>query len=540
MEIDLYNAFSKSFSGAVDNSDGVGLPRPASLLSTWKQTSYPPNGWGPNSEGRVRGCWVYNGYAYFCVQSPTGTGPGVYRYQLAGTDPVTMTYDSMVSISSILTGANTFSIRSHGAFHDGNGTVVIVGTNSGVGFFANVIGQWDCSNWPFTTGNADWISTLGLQRGSYSSTASVNDPCCALGASNLYVSSQYAGQIHTVSLANGTYTGPWVVRASYGTTNAVYVLGEDNAGKPFAGGYYVPNRNMSLWNISNPASWSEDTIIWPSALASYATPNHHFQRTTRQFFQTGYYEQVYGEITRYELNLLGFPTTTLGCWAGWRMTKNLLLQNSSEYRELILPTCTYTRHFPKGPLINQCHRIVEINDMPYLLGANNETQDHEEEDPGGDVGNFYGVSACPVGPGKVTYSATISQSTAGIPTRAFMTVPVANDNYCRSEHYSKHRLRVRIDSGDWTDWRSGDQELNNLQVSVGGKDTWPEFVPSSYIEIEHELSSGWPYTWETVRGNPGESGDPDTPNVSVSDVGPPRHVRLFLSVDPREFGGGLL
>jgi hypothetical protein len=181
-----------------------------------------------------------------------------------------------------------------------------------------------------------------------------------------------------------------------------------------------------------------------------------------------------------------------------------------------------------------------MNGMTYFLGRNMEMQDHEVEDPGGIVSEFWGVSACPVGPGKVTYVKVIDASTAGTPQRIFFTVPSTEDNYCRSEHYAKHRVRVRVDGGAWTDWRAGEQELNNLQTAVNGKSVWPSsFEVGEVVEIEHEMCSGWPYDWETIRGNPGLGADPVTPNVGSADIGPPRQVRPMLEFTSKEFGGGL-
>jgi len=540
VEIDLYNDFSTSFVGAVDNSDGVGLPRPTPLLPNWIQDGSPPNGWGGGSTSfrYIRGGWVHGGYAYFCVQSTGGTGRGIYRYSLSGTDPVTMTYDSYVSLSSILTGATYWCLSTHCAFYDGS-KVVLVGMNTGAGYHSNVIGQWTVSNWPFTSTNADWISSLPTYVGGYVSDAAVYEPCCALGANDFYVSSYRAGQVHIVSRSDGSFSGPMVWRAFYELTASAYVLCEHGDGKPFAGAYHAGG-NLSLWNTSTPTAWAEDTVIWPSAGSVYTTPQHIFKRAT-QALNNGYYAEKYNDITRYELTLLGYPSTTIGAWTGI-YNRGLLLHDTGTgaYIEAPIPINTYLRAIPRAILTNNFHRFVEINSLPYFLAWNQETRDHEAENPGGNATTFYGISACPVGPGKVTYSKTISVGTTGKPTGLFFSIPASKGNYSRSEHYSKHRIRLRVNGGAWSDWRSGEQELNNLQSVVNGKNVWPsEFLSGQTIDIEHELSSGWPYDWETVKGNPGESGDPITPNVISADNGPPRHIRAILRLDPKELGGGL-
>lgn len=545
-EIDLYTTASMSHSGTKDTGKGIGLPQPSPLHTNYKQDAYPPAGWADNWQYPwPNDVWVDSaGYIYFAWGRTQGLGIGLYRFQLNSADPVGMTYDSFVSLPAILTGAFNFSnyiwFGGSCVYDDTDDSVIILGAGIGAGS-TPVIGKWLCSSWPFTAGNAVWLSTAVGSWAAYTAGAITNGGIPHLGSNYLYITSYRSGQVHCINKLTGAVVGIWVFSGVYNSTE-VYrfmFLGEAG-GYPYGGNLNAAagSGNLYQWDVTNPGVWTTygAPVFLLGGTNTYARYTVPYRRATDSFDGR---DMSAFPLSRFELSALGKPATTIGWWVYSNIrhaTLKFYDRESDVYTEAPVYPQEYARVNQQTPLTNPA-RFVKIDDMPWYISSNFLTLDQEAENPGGPGYRQIGTLGVPLGPGETTFTWTAGESAQ--PKKLLLSLASDAVDFLRSTHDSKISAQFRVNGGAWSDLRCGKRQLMHLDSIIDSKSVWPSYSISDTLDLKVRLTNGWPYADDgTIQGNPGEIGDPTTPLLSVMDQGPPREVRPILGVDPDEIGGG--
>lgn len=543
--VDLYENGSPSYgSGAISNGQGVGFKHLSTpFFSTYAQNSNMPNGIGPATTAYANfpGCWYDGSYLYFFYRDAGGLGRGVYRFSVNTTpEKPTMTYDSFVGINSMLTGANIQTPWTAATYRTGK--VVLHGyMSSGTGN-TPVVGQWSDSSWPFSAVNADWLSPVAQSYLSYVAGQITNYAMVHVGASNAYLSSANSGQVHILSLADGSIVGNWVYYAAYsGTFSRFFQILGEVGGKPCGGNTFATGSlgNLTKWDISSPSAWTEDTILLTnSQYNAYQNSGHQFNRATRSM--SGVYKQ-WEPLSRYEMDLLGFSSDMIAWWSGAIWTPGMsppslltLDTSTDEYLERKYFPCSYN-DCGQSFEYDKIKEFVQIDGIPWFLCQSYFDQRMEGENPGGSTVNNIGLRGFPIGPIQVEYTVP---SSAGLPRYLTVRQDGSATDFGFACHDSKHRFAVQKNGGAWSAWRSGKRQLTNLDITVDGIPAWPSFVGTDTIKIRHQICTGWPYNWGNARGNAGESGAPTSPLLISGDIGIPRNIRAIFDYDAEELGGG--
>jgi hypothetical protein len=533
-EVNLFTIASKIYtSGARDTGKGVGSRQPSNLLGRWNQASpsdIPPDGWG--SSLYPQGSFGDNSDLYF-PYSFAGTLNGVYKYNVNDSvEPILMSSD----VSEPFTSRVDMGLIS-GRFapfasplYDPAERSVVIATNPTFTTDGPIIGKWKISNWPFTAANADWLA-LGLSYPSYDVGKVRWSHHWLLADGKLFVSSSEGPPyVHVLDWVTGAVLGIWdpVV-----TTPSQYrrfsMLGWYNnriVGGSLASGLGAQAGEVWTWDYTNPAS----------CLDSY----HH---TVWKRFQSGGYQIWYLSVPlqRNELDAIGCPATAIGWWQSISVQNgpiSLFLYDMVSGHWLEVPCTSLTNQramkHTRGTL--GPHEFVKVNGDTWFIGWGQQTIEHVAEDPNGNPNYQAGVIAMQASPAKVLYEYTAT--VGGTPLRMLLTMTDDSESYLSSEHPSKHRFRIRLNAGAWSDWRSGSAELMNLNVVANGKSIWPDISRDDVIQIEHELFPGGPHPWDTTtRGTPptgAESGP-----VVPGNLAPPIDIQPVLVVQDVFYTGDL-
>jgi len=545
---DLYTGATPSYSqGAKDTGSGIGLPKVSPLFPEWASGGLaPPNGIGNDLECGMFGALAYNDYLYAMVRSAQGTGQGVYRYQInTGADPITLTYDQMVTMSAL--GLPDFVPTWY--FHHVNhatGDFLIGAFHTSAQSYT--IGRWNASAWPWSAANAVWracpssYGSVVADKVAYFSTPFVDE-----ANDRVYCVSGNSGKCLTFKWSDGAYLGEFVWQTSYSSLYFGNILGiypGTSYDLLFGTKAAVSGGAVHRWDATNPTAWSKGALIFDNATSSTAfgsavpyggrTPNELRGSTARMW-----------GLDRQRLDLLGINSNTVG-WVIWEPTyfgtdygKQMLAFydfSADEYWEMqIARSCSFKRTgwgARSACLLN----LLEIDSRTWMIFSTQMTIDHFAEQTY--MPDAAGVAAVQVSPGRVEFSWTPSQDTQA-KQLVFDVASAAVDSEF-STHPGKFRAALSVDGGPYTDWRGGPQELLNLDSVVHSIAAWPSLSAGVPVTLRLEVQSGLIDNFAPVQGNPG---DRTTPNLPIADAGPPFDVRPVLIVDvdaPAELGGGLL
>lgn len=527
------------------DTDGVRLPKVSPLFDEWASSgTNPPGGIGVDRTCGWFGAGVFGTDLIAVVRSDGGTGRGLYRYTLnVANDPLTITYQSMVTAGSL--GMTWWQNEGAHYFDYSTGDFVVMS-------FANasrtdVAGRWNVSSWPPTLSNHIWVGVdtkypPPVQAGLVSWwPLPFFDP----DNDRILVASGSSGKIGTYRYSDGAFLGEWEFDNAFSNAKQPQILGIYPGSTDVIMAYYEASslllNSAFRYDASNPAAWikSDPNPILDSAISTAATLGsaRPFKRLPNG--PSGTYTRLHG-LSRSELNLLGANSNEIG-WSCFFPTLSgitygarfFIIYNplTDSYREFeVTQPCSYARSGQKVSSVNLCS-FVRIDSNAWMIYATGGTIDHFAEK---DEFRFAGgLAAMQIGPGTVEYD---HQKTFPITPKKItceLAGTVDSENSC---HPGKHRVSLSVDGGVYTAPRSGDESLK-LQQTVNGKPPWPTIPANVPFTLRHDLHSGVIENWAQIQGNPG---DVTTPNLPISEIGPPYDVKLKLDFDLPGVGGGLL
>jgi hypothetical protein len=466
----------------------------------------------------------------------------IYRFSIdADANLTTDTNQTMAAMG--LTGANQW-FQFNAANYDPSDASVILCAYYGSAASGRTptIGKWLCSNWPFTAGNAVWLSAMQQRWGGFTSGQFTNHGTAYLNTTTdkLYLCSVNAGQIVTLDATDGSVLGSFEPDPVYRATNPFLIAGCNASNLPVASGYLASegSGDLAVWDDSNPSAWTKSTVVLPSSKSTTVGIPFHGRNQASGYMNRNRMVPM-GD---YERGLLGLPDMA------WRSCNREQAWGETYLHTYDFTTSTHS-HRPvahagdrrgignaRGHLF--ASRVIEISGVPWWVSEAQHSYDIEDENPGIDYDTCRGLVFTPLGPGTVTYTVTATADSA--PKRLEIGVDYTASDYLFSDSPAKHKFRFKVNAGSFSDWRSGTRQLQALDSTVDGLAAWPSYSNGDTLTIEHSMCSGWPVSFAPTKCNPGGVGDPTPIDIHSADVGPPREVRAALIVDASEPGGGLL
>ena len=537
----LYDEMTPAYGlGAEDTGLGVGMKGPSPGFPTWKASDALPNG----APVPPIDYWAHDGY-FFLV---TDANDSIFRFAIDADG--NLTPDGSVTMGGMGLVGTVWNYRKCAWYDETDGSVILLSRiATGTGSTPQ-LGKWLCSKWPFTNVNAEWLSPLQFNYGSFVSGQFTNFGIGMFNATTqkFYLSSLNSGQIARVDTTDGSVDGFWEPHSAYSHVYPMGLHGFDASNRPVVGGYLVAESSGHTysWDDSDPASWTKVTqLLKSSDVPSSGQPDWNRVQGAHYFNVNRMYPLTPTERAMLSLNdrcAWWVAQRTGDC--GEYMLVTFVPIVDGEYQNRTVAHAAERRAVPNTLMQVKSFAFARIDGYAWFVGYNSFTLDQENEDPGGNQTYHKGLCLTPIGPVDIGWSG--SAPLTGTPKQITIDIDPAAVNYLHSDSYGKHQFRIRVTPiatgipGPWSNWRSGKQPLNNLDVVVDGKDIWPSWVLGDTVEIEHQMCAGWPYQWDSVSGNPGEIGDPSTPSIGTADVAPPRECLPVLHYEPTELGGGLL
>jgi hypothetical protein len=524
--IDLFEKGSLSHDGTKDTGNGVGLPDVSpGFAGGWDVGSVAlPNG----LDTTPYGMFCHDGYFYLLESA----GFKIWRFAIDSAANLTAA-GSQTAANMGLQG-DRWIPWGNCRYDPSDGTVILFSYQVGAGTYSPCVGKWDCADWPFTAANKKWLSPQVVRYGSYNAGDMITwyYPSLCTATNKLYLCSHGDGQIATIDATDGSILGVYGSATSQGYVYQMLLAGFDDSNKPVASQYiFVGQGDLAVYDDTNPASWIKGDVVLSSSESSATGIPFHGRNQGAG----------YGERNRMiplgddERALVGLPDMA------WFSLNRSLVQG-----EMYLHTYDFTTSEHCHRSVAQAgdrraignanpqyfgYRFIEIAGQPWFVSFNQHNQDIEDENPGADFDNTRGLVFAPLGPGTCTYTIPPEEVPDGTPKELSIGVVAATKNTLFSDSPAKHRFRFKVNSGAWSDWRSGTRQIQALDQVVDGLAAWPAFSAGDTLTIEHSMCSGWPVSFAPTLGNPGGGGDPTPVAVHSADVGPPREVRVRLFYD---------
>lgn len=518
-----YEVGSLSHNGTMDTGKGVGLrpgePSPG-FAAGYDAYLDPMNG------VKEYPCdyWVHDGYLYL-VYNATAS---VYRFAIDADG--NLTPDSSQTMANMgLVGTDWMPYNP--AQYDPASRMVILCSYYGSAASGKtpVIGMWDCDDWPFTSGNAQWLSSMQQSYQSFTSGQLCNYGPAIWNTTTqkLYVCSCCVDQVCRIDTADGSVDGFFEPYTAYHQYYGFWVIGFDSSNYPIGGGYAAASGGGGcyVWDDTNPASWSKGAtaLLEQAASLSLSVPTHRRNIAN-------WYGVVAVPLSEHEKSLIGDPDVA---WKECVRDKNKgeVYLNTYDFATSEHSHRSMAQAGDRRAIGNSwggwfSERFVEIGGVPWLVSYNKHSQDVEDENPGVDCDLCGGLMLTPLGPGTVTYTVPPEEVPDGTPKQLVIGIAADATNTLFSDSPAKHRVRMKVNNGSWSSWRTGTRQMQALDQVVDGLAAWPSFSAGDTLTIEHSMVSGWPNSFAPTKGNPGAGGDPTPVEIHTADIGVPREVML--------------